>query len=230
LIKATLAIHHGELVPSLNYEHPNPEMGLDPDLFYVNTETKQWDGDGPRRAGVSSFGIGGTNAHVVLEQAPQRPEPETASATLPVVPWTVSARSEEALRDQARRLADHVRADAAPDVLDVGYSLAATRTSFEHRAVVTGADRAELLAGLDALAAGEPAAGTVTGSAVAGRTVFVFPGQGAQWAGMGRELLDASPLFAEHMTACEDALAPHVDWSLTAVVRQEPGAPGLDRI
>ncbi|MFF3539818.1 SDR family NAD(P)-dependent oxidoreductase [Streptomyces sp. NPDC002466] len=233
LIKTALAVHHGELVPSLNYEHPNPEMGMDPNLFHVNTETRPWHEDGPRRAGVSSFGIGGTNAHVVLEQAPQqseRPEQEAPSVVLPVVPWTVSARSAEALRDQARRLADHVRSGAVPDVLDVGYSLAATRTLFEHRAVVTGADRDELLAGLDALAADESGPGTVTGSATPGRTVLVFPGQGAQWAGMGRELLDTSPVFAERMAACERALAPHVDWSLSDVVREVPGAPGLERV
>ncbi|MFJ9648673.1 amino acid adenylation domain-containing protein [Streptomyces sp. NPDC101206] len=231
LIKAALSLHHRQLVPSLHFDKPNPEMELDPELLYVNTELKHWEqADGPRRAGVSAFGLGGTNAHVVLEEAPvvEPLEPVAVDGPLPVV---VSARDEEALREQAARWADWLAGRDDVRLADVAVTAARHRTHFEHRASVLATDTAELVEGLRALADGRSHEAVVEGVAQRrGKTVFVFPGQGAQWAGMGRELLDASPVFAEHMAACEQALAPHVDWSLTAVVREEPGAPGLDRV
>ena len=124
-----------------------------------------------------------------------------------------------------------VRADPGLRVLDVGWSLVSTRSSFEHRAVVVGSDRDQLVAGLAGLAAGEPGAGVAVGRAQpVGKTVFVFPGQGSQWAGMGAQLLDTSAVFAEHLHRCDKALAEHVEWSLIDVIRAAPGAPGLDRV
>ncbi|HEY0448298.1 MAG TPA: SDR family NAD(P)-dependent oxidoreductase [Actinophytocola sp.] len=194
--------------------------------------------DRPRRAGVSSFGVSGTNAHLVLEQAPE-PSDEPAEPTEPagpapmtVVPWMVSARDPEALRAQAGRLADRVTAGDL-DVVDVAYSLATTRSAMEHRAVVLAGDRDGLLSGLDALARPdeELTPGVVRGRPVGGGgTVFVFPGQGAQWAGMGVELLDSSPVFARRLTECAAAVESYVDWSLVDVLRQVPGAPSLDRV
>ena len=150
---------------------------------------------------------------------------------MPIVPWVLSARSAEALAGQAERLLAHVEADPDLGVADVGWSLASTRSVFEHRAVVVGADREQLLAGLAGLAAGEPGANTVVGRAQAvGKTVLVFPGQGSQWVGMGAELLDTSKVFADHMQRCDKALGEHVDWSLIDVIRGGSGAPGLDRV
>ena len=151
--------------------------------------------------------------------------------------WTVSGRTAAGLAAQAGRLAAHVAAqwaqdEADPEPADVGWSLAVTRSVFEHRAVITGSGRAELAARLGAVAAGRPAAGVVTGSAPAsgaGRVVFVFPGTGAQWAGMGRELAAASPVYAARLAECGQALAPWVDWSLADVLAGAPGAPGLER-
>src|SRR5262249_41255597 len=123
--------------------------------------------------------------------------------------------------------------DSHPDeaLADTGYSLATSRSALEQRAVVIGRDHAGLLAGLRGLAAGTPPPGVVTGRAeVRGKTVFVFPGQGAQWAGMAPELLDSSPVFARRIDECAKALAPYVDWSLDAVLRDEPGAPPLQRV
>ncbi|WP_225851358.1 acyltransferase domain-containing protein, partial [Streptomyces sp. HPF1205] len=169
----------------------------------------------PRRAGVSSFGISGTNAHIILEQA----DPETSAAApsasdpvtvldSPVVPWVVSGRGEAALRAQAGRLAGVV---AGVDPGAVAAGLVRGRAVFEDRAVVLGADADELVAGLAEVASG----GGVTGRAEGdGRVVFVFPGQGSQWVGMARELIAASPVFAESIAACERALAPYVEWSL----------------
>src|SRR5262249_38064788 len=156
------------------------------------TENHTWpDAGRPRRAAVSSFGISGTNAHLIIEQA--EPEPERAeTAPLSVVPWVVSARDPEALRAQAQRLADHT---GDLDVMDVGFSLATARAALEYRGVVVGADRDELIAGLAALE------DTPVARAGEGRVAFLFPGQGSQRLGMGRELYDRFPTFAEALDA-----------------------------
>ena len=148
-----------------------------------------------------------------------------------VLAWVVSGRSADGLAAQAGRLGEFVAARPELDPGDVGWSLATTRSVFGHRAVVTGTGREELAAGLAAVAAGEPAARVVTGTADAGggRVVFVFPGQGGQWAGMGRDLAAASPVFAGRLAECGRALAPYVDWDLGQVLAGADGAPGLDR-
>ena len=127
-------------------------------------------------------------------------------------------------------MAEHVRAHPELDVADVGWSLAG-RSTFEHRAVVVGGDRDRLLAGLDELANDDWPVSVIRGTATpAGKTVFVFPGQGSQWLGMGIELLDTAPVFAQQIEACAEAFAEFVDWSLTDVLRGAPGAPGMDRV
>ena len=176
--------------------------------------------DRPRRAGVSSFGLSGTNAHVILEQAP----PESAAAVFrvrpPVTVWALSAKSAPALAEQATRLRRFVEQHSELDPHDVAYSLVSTRALFEHRAVVVGAERDELLGGLAAVSSSTPAPNVLTGKAAAtGRTVFVFPGQGSQWLGMAVELLDSAPAFANQMRLCDAAFAEFVDWSLLKVVR-----------
>ncbi|MBU3871489.1 polyketide synthase, partial [Streptomyces sp. 4503] len=149
-----------------------------------------------------SFGFSGTNAHTILEQAPAEETEEAEEVTerpapsakrLDVVPWAVSGKSAAALRAQAQRLLAHLEADPGLGPVDVGLSLTTTRAQLDHRAVVRGHDRADLLAGLTALAEGGMAAGVAQGSVVGGRTAFVFPGQGSQWAGMAVGLMDASP-------------------------------------
>jgi acyl transferase domain-containing protein/acyl carrier protein len=148
-----------------------------------------------------------------------------------VVPWLVSGRSAAGLAAQAGRLAGWVTARPELDPADVGWSLATTRSVFGHRAVVIGADSGELAAGLAALAAGEPAPRVVSGVADAagrGRVVFVFPGQGGQWAGMGRELAAASPVFAARLAQCGQALAAYVDWDLEQVLAGARDVPGLE--
>ncbi|MFK8844233.1 type I polyketide synthase [Streptomyces sp. Ac-502] len=147
------------------------------------------------------------------------------------IPWVLSARTPGALRSQAAHLAAHLDGDQAPGALDVAHSLVATRTLFDHRAVVVGTDDRARRAALDALATGGSAPGVVQGTAdTDGKTVFVFPGQGSQWAGMGARLLEESPVFAERLTECATALAEFTDWSLLDVLRQTEGAPTLDRV
>ncbi|MGW7791583.1 acyltransferase domain-containing protein, partial [Streptomyces tricolor] len=179
----------------------------------------------------SSFGVSGTNAHVIVEEAPAaEPAPREAAGAVPV-PWQLSARTEAALRAQAVRLKEFVTADPELEPADVGFTLATRRTAFEHRAAVVGRDRAELLAGLDVLAAGGADPAVVRGTAGAdGSVVFVFAGQGGQWIGMGLELLDTSPVFAARMAECEHALAPYLDWSVVDVLRGAEGAPPLSRV
>ncbi|MGV9271374.1 SDR family NAD(P)-dependent oxidoreductase, partial [Kitasatospora sp. NPDC003701] len=248
LIKVVLALHHRELPPSLNYESPNPLIPLERLGLRVNTEPVPLPRTGtPPLAGVSSFGIGGTNCHLVLSGAaaaehpaaehPAGADPAAGDPEPPTpLPWLLSGRGEAALRAQARRLADHLADGPEPRSADIGLTLATTRTHLEHRAVLLGSSVEQFRGGLDALAAGEPAPGLVTGSVAATAAagpdgpVFVFPGQGSQWAGMAARLLDSSPVFRRQIDACAEALEPYVDYSLTAVLRDEPDAPSLDRV
>ncbi|MGW1958625.1 acyltransferase domain-containing protein, partial [Streptomyces sp. NPDC001920] len=190
----------------------------------------------PRRAAVSSFGISGTNAHLILEQAPDQPEaaaPDPVAGEPRPLPWPVSARSEKALRAQAARLHSFVLDHSDVDVHDIGHTLTTTRaTGFQHRAAIVGADREDFLAGLEALARGDGHSALVVSAAAAppGRTVFVFPGQGSQWLGMADELLETAPVFAEKIRACADALDPLTGWSLVDALRGTDGAPELDRV
>ncbi|MFL6072393.1 MAG: SDR family NAD(P)-dependent oxidoreductase [Mycobacteriales bacterium] len=226
IIKMVEALRHGQLPPTLHIDQPTPHVDWNAGTLTLLTQTQPWPHhDRPHRAAVSSFGVSGTNAHVILEAATPAEVPEPADPGH-ALPWVLSGRTEDALRDQAARLRDGLDADADADagIAAVGRALAIGRTAFEHRAAVVGRDREEMLAGLDALTADEPAAHVVRGRRAGkpGRTVFVFPGQGSQWEGMARQLTDTSPVFADSMRACADALARYLDWPLL-----DP--PDLDR-
>ena len=167
---------------------------------------------------MSSFGISGTNAHVILEQAPVEVSESTGESGLSVLPWVISGRSAEALTAQAGRLLAYVQAEPVLDPVDVGCSLAG-RSVFEHRAVVVGGDRQALIAGLTGVAEGDSGAGVAMGQAGSvGKTVVVFPGQGSQRTGMGRELYGQLPVFAEAFDAVVDELDRHLRLPLREVV------------
>ncbi|MFE2699810.1 beta-ketoacyl synthase N-terminal-like domain-containing protein, partial [Streptomyces mirabilis] len=239
LIKMVLALGNKTLPRSLHLgEGASPHVEWTAGDIRLLTESRPWDTDGrPRRAGVSSFGVSGTNVHVIVEEEPAEDPAEPASEAPALdaptaLAWTVSGRTAESVRHQAARLAAHVTAHPGLDPADLAWSLAVTRSVFEYRTVITGTGREDLLTGLTAVAAGDRAPGVVTGTTAApeiDRPVFVFPGQGAQWAGMGRELAATSPVFAARLAECERALAPHVDWSLTQVIAGADDAPSLDR-
>ncbi|MBO3678035.1 acyltransferase domain-containing protein [Streptomyces sp. NEAU-YJ-81] len=238
VIKMVMAMRYELLPATLHIDAPSPHVNWDSGAVRLLTGPVEWPRDErPRRAGVSSFGISGTNAHLIVEQAPE-PEPAPAEARTDEddqpVPWVLSARSAEALRGQARELAARMAADNTPSPREVGWSLITTRTAFEHRAVMVGDDSDELTAALQALASEGTHPGVVhTGTAATtggAGPVLVFPGQGSQWAGMGAGLLAASPVFAARVAECERALAPHVDWSLTDVLRGAEGAAELSRV
>ncbi|MGW1751712.1 type I polyketide synthase [Streptomyces sp. NPDC002092] len=239
-VKAALCVDRAHLVPNPGFRSPNPAIPDFHEDFEVLRTARPWPGEPgrPRRAGVSSVGMGGTNAHVILEQAPEeRTEPPAADEDLTfagvfgAVPWVLSARSEPALREQAARLRELVAADVSLSATDVGHSLVSTRSSFEHRAVVLSGDREEALAGLDLVAAGGAAARVVRGVATgpAGPVVFVFPGQGSQWLGMGKQLYAESEVFARAIDDCARALDPWLDWSLLDLVTGADSAPSLER-
>ncbi|MDT8909782.1 type I polyketide synthase [Amycolatopsis sp. PS_44_ISF1] len=225
VIKMVEALRHGVLPPTLHAAEPTGEVEWSAGAVELLTEAREWRRDGrPRRAAVSSFGISGTNAHVIVEEAPEAPEtaPVTAMAE-GVVPLVVSARSTPSLAAQAGRLAAFLDGAEVP-LAEVAGALAAGRALLDKRGVVVAADREEAVAGLRELAAGR---GVVADGARDGGVVFVFPGQGTQWVGMGRELLADSPVFADRMAECDAAIAELTGWSVLEVLRADEG---LERI
>ncbi|MEA5360356.1 SDR family NAD(P)-dependent oxidoreductase [Amycolatopsis sp., V23-08] len=225
VIKMLLALAHEQLPPTLRSQPPSPHVDWDGTVALLD-EPRPWPRTGrPRRAGVSSFGMSGTNAHLIVEEAPAAPEPPEVPAG--PVSWVLSGRTEAALRDQARTLLT-ATPDASP--YEIGHALAG-RAAFDHRAVLVGSEPAEFTGALTALARGGSAPNLVAGRMTARQApVFVFPGQGSQWAGMALDLLDTRPVFAERMTECATALSNYVGWDLFAVLRGDDGAPTLDEV
>ncbi len=253
---------HQQLPPTLHADQPSPHVDWSAGDVRLLTETGAVAAGGNRRrAGISAFGISGTNAHLIVEEAPaiaaESPDvtsgpteaaadPVGGATTVPVLAsgtdahaWPVSGRSAVALAAQAGKLASWMSGHPGLDPASVGWSLATTRSAFEHRAVIIAAGPAgpaagELAAGLSALGAGQTSAGIVSGAVPPGgdpgKVVFVFPGQGGQWAGMGTELAESSPVFAAKLAECATALVPYTGWDLHEVLSGAGGAPDLDRV
>ncbi|AGL16408.1 beta-ketoacyl synthase [Actinoplanes sp. N902-109] len=235
VIKMVLSLQHGVMPQTLHVDAPTPEVDWSAGTVELLTSARGWPAlDRPRRAAVSGFGVSGTNAHVILEQAPATgPAPARAEPVLTggPVPLVVSGRGRAGLAAQAAGLRAFLADRPELALTEVAAALATTRAALPDRAVVLATDRAGALARLQALAAGEPAPDVVTGRAdSAERVVFVFPGQGSQWAGMGRDLLAGSPVFAARMRECASVLDPLTGWSLLDVVADVAGAPSLERV
>ncbi|WP_425314793.1 type I polyketide synthase [Streptomyces ambofaciens] len=226
VIKMVQALRSGVVPATLHVDEPTSHVDWSAGGIRLAVESRAWPETGrARRAGVSSFGMSGTNAHVIIEQAEPvaAPTPESGVAR-GTVPLVVSARSAGALSGQADRLRELVSGASGPDLVDVGWSLL-SRAGLEHRAVVLAADRQSAVEGLGSVVEGA-FAGSVRGVVNGGRgVVFVFPGQGSQWVGMGRELAGWSGVFREALAECEAALEPWVEWSLWEVI--ERGDEGL---
>jgi acyl transferase domain-containing protein/acyl carrier protein len=234
VIKMVLALRHNELPRTLHVDAPTPHVDWSAGAVELLTEPVAWEpGERPRRAGVSSFGASGTNAHLILEEAPP-PEAGAAEEAAPeagsgggaeAVAWPLSAKSEPALREGAARLAKHLRSEPRLAPLDVGHSLAARRSRHPHRAAAIGGGREQLLAALDALAAGEPHAALVQGRARPGKLAFLFSGQGAQRAEMGRDLREAFPAFAGALEEACAELDRHLERPLADLLLAPAGSP-----
>ena len=248
VIKMTMALQHGTLPKTLHADAPSTKVDWSSGEVSLLTDTVSWEPNGePRRAAVSSFGVSGTNAHVIVEEAAGAIERVGGSIERPpkvlagreahtglahgAVAWPLSGASYEALNAQAARLRDWL-GESDPNMRDIGYSLVSSRAALAHRAVLVGESPSELNDGLRVLARGEsgPSVVRARSRSHGDDVVFVFPGHGSQWEGMALELIDVSPVFAEHMRACEQALAPHLDWSLAEVLRGAEGTPSLERI
>ncbi|NKY89339.1 type I polyketide synthase [Nocardia veterana] len=236
VIKLVLAIQHRVLPRTLHVTAPTSKVDWSSGAMRLLTEPVPWPADRPLVGAVSSFGVSGTNGHVLVA-SPDSAETDGAEADFtqpaePVgraVPWVLSARTAKALQEHAGRVRGWLSGTAV-EPADVGRSLAG-RAAFKNRAVIVGTTAAELARGLGAIAARDPHPDVTTGVARnPGAPVFVYPGQGGQWLGMGRELSDESAIFAQAIADCERALAPWTDWSVSAVLRQDPGAPGLETV
>jgi acyl transferase domain-containing protein/acyl-CoA synthetase (AMP-forming)/AMP-acid ligase II/acyl carrier protein len=243
-IKATLALKHGEAPPSLHFRKPNPHIPFADLPLRVVTETQPLpERDRPARAGVSSFGFGGTNAHVVLEAvassvagvcdpgipASQRPATAPADRRPQLVP--LSARSPEALRDMARTWADFLESQPGPALTDVAYTAGLRRTHHDHRLALVAESSREFAEQLRAWLDGTPRTGTSAGKRTPSRrprVVFVFAGQGPQWWGMGRQLLDSEPSFRATVEKCDEVFGPLAGWSLVEELRSQNDPTRLD--
>jgi len=236
VIKLVMALHGNRLPKTLHVDEPTPKVDWSTGTVALLTDAQPWEpADRPRRAAVSAFGIGGTNAHVIIEEPPADTREQAPPVPGPLpgpLPWLLSARGKKALTAQAGVLLAHVEEHLELAPADVAHTLAHQRAHLDHRAAVVGADRNELLAGLTALIAQESPDGLVRGVAGPGhgKVAFLFPGQGSQYAGMARELAEHHPVFAERLRECAAALDPHLDYSVADVLAGAPDAPGYDRV
>ena len=218
LIKTVLALKHKILPPSLHFEKPNPRIDFTRTPFYVNTSAKEWTSNGqPRRAGVSSFGIGGTNAHVVLEEAPAQPRGQSRRAEQVLL---LSARSEAALNAAAQNLANWLRNHPDTSLADAAYTLQVGRKVFKHRRAVFCAANEEASAALESADAKQSF--TDSAGAEGLRVVFLFPGQGAQYVTMGKGLYESEPIFREEVDRCAELLKQHLNLDLRDILYPTP--------
>lgn len=234
VIKAALALRHGAIPGNIHFETPNPNIPWDDIPVRIPATLTPWPATGtPRIAGVSSFGITGTNAHIVLEEAPRIdvPSREQVQTERPVV-LPISARSQQALRALASAYADRLMDPEAPALTDLAFTAASRRSQLPERLAVTGDSHQALAQRLEAFATGQPSAGLACGTAPeqAPRLVFVFPGQGGQWIGMGLRLMATEPVFNSALARCDAAIEAETGWSLFDVLRAGPDESRLDEI
>ncbi|MEO8152059.1 MAG: type I polyketide synthase [Rhizobacter sp.] len=232
LIKTALSLHHAAVPASLHFVEPNPSVPWSDLPFQIPTALSTWPSTaGPKLAGVNSFGIGGTNAHVVLEEAP-RPVAQEASPAPAASLLLLSAKSPEALRALAGRHADALGAQGAPALHDICWTAATRRAALEYRQGFVAADAAAMVEALRQHAAGDTQAVKVDAAGGRPKLAFIVPGQGAQWEGMARELVAKEPVFRDALERCDRAVRPFVEWSILDQLQLEPGSPGygLDRI
>jgi len=222
LIKATLALQHKLIPPSLNFEQPNPKIDFTNSPFYVNTSLSEWKSNGTsRRAGVSSFAVGGTNAHVILEEAPKQFKNQDRCQR-PLHLLTLSAKTKAALVELVNRYQNYIQTHQKLELADICYTANSGRVHFNHRLAIIAADQQQLATKLSNLAAGEEVAGVFqkefsTDSSVP-QLAFLFTGQGSQYLNMGRQLYETQPTFRDALEECDEILSSLLDQSLLAIL------------
>ncbi|MGP1384066.1 MAG: type I polyketide synthase [Thainema sp.] len=217
LIKTVLALHHRQLPPSLHFEQPNPQIDFVNSPFYVNTQLQDWQATAPRRAGVSAMGIGGTNAHVVLEEAPVRSQSNSSHSSRSWQVLMLSAKTAQALEQAAHNLAQHLESQPDINLADVAYTLQVGRVDFAHRRMVVCQNRGDAIAALQASRL-EPTAQAEEQPTVA----FLFPGQGTQYVQMAQELYETEPDFRQIIDHCSELLKSQLDWDLRSQIYPHP--------
>jgi amino acid adenylation domain-containing protein len=218
LIKTVLALQHREIPPTLHFKQPNPQIDFDDSPFFVNAVLRPWVSETPRRAGVSSFGIGGTNAHVVLEEAPA----QTSDAARPWQLICLSAKTEAALQQYRHDLAGHLARHPDVNLADVAHTLHVGRARFAHRGFIVARDTAELVGQLAQEKSRHWQRGRVDGARA--RVAFMFPGQGSQYPGMGRGLYEQEAVFRDAVDECARLLQPHLQLDIRALIYPEATA------
>mgnify|MGYP002621976710 CR=1 FL=1 len=231
LIKATLAVKHGEIPPTVHFEQPNPLLNLESSPFFINAEAVPWpEGEGPRRAGVSSLGVGGTNAHIIVEEAPRRERPDESDRPFHLL--TLSGRSSNAVEDASRQLLNHLEELPEGSLADIGFTLAAGRRRFGHRRSIVASSVEDAI---EKLATSDASSSVDIASTAEGREVaFLFAGGGAQYPNMGRALYETEPLFREVVDRCLSYLEAQEDLDLRPLLfapvdRQSEAARELQR-
>jgi acyl transferase domain-containing protein/NADPH-dependent curcumin reductase CurA len=231
LIKAALSLQHEAIPGNAHYTALNPHISLEGTRFIISAEAQPWPrGETPRYVGISSFGVGGTNAHVILEEAPRLPaalKPEAGQAYL----LPLSAHTPDALRARAADLRDLLRGDAHFTLNDLTYTASARRSHYDYRLGLVGTSAEELAEGLDSFVRGESRPGVFAGCAAGleGKLAFVFSGQGPQWWAMGRELFEAEPVYRQTVEEIDRLLQPYIGWSLVEALNADEGTSRLDQ-
>jgi acyl transferase domain-containing protein/NAD(P)-dependent dehydrogenase (short-subunit alcohol dehydrogenase family) len=227
LIKAALVLHHGEIPPNLHFTGLNPHIRVGGTRFKFPTVVEKWQSTGPRRAGLSSFGWSGTNAHMILEEAPAQARNADAEPSADLHVLTMSGRSAESLAATARLFHERLGSVSSADLDDFCFTAAARRTHYDFRLAAVGRSAAALRTEIKAVLEGDVASRK---PAAAPRVAFVFPGHGAQWVGMGRALLDSEPVFRDAMMRCDDAIRLETGWSLLGQIRAPDESSRFDEV
>ncbi|MEH2024336.1 aminotransferase class III-fold pyridoxal phosphate-dependent enzyme [Nostoc sp.] len=219
LIKTALALHYKKIPPSLNFEAPNPKIDFANSPFYVNTKLAEWlEGEAPRRSGVSSFGVGGTNAHIVLEEAPQI---QSSGSSRPQQLLLLSAKTSKALEAATANLQQHLQYNAEINLADVAYTLQRGRKAFNYRRSIVCHDITDAIAALQSL---DPNQVNTRHTEIRNpAVVFMFPGQGSQYVNMGLNLYNCEPVFQEAVDECAEILKPLLGRDLREIIYPAPG-------
>ncbi|RRB02256.1 polyketide synthase [Larkinella rosea] len=226
-IKTALALHHRQIPASLGFSRPNPHINFADSPFFVNTALREWESDGPRRAGVSSFGVGGTNVHVVLEEFENRPQLSSPGRDFQLLTW--SAKTPASREAYGTRLFDYLEKNRTTNLADVAFTLQTTRPDFSHRRFLVLPKDGPITENRLLIRPDLSNQKNVTQKP--GEVVFLFPGQGAQYLNMGRQLYETETVFRQAVDSCAELLQPHLQIDIRAIIyAQIPDSKANERL